>query len=367
VQGREALDRLMAGSAFWPPVVVPFGLDPFGWHGAHESYHDICAFALERCTLLPKVQPVRAPLYIGGGDASVWTDEERAPDGSIVRRHTLSSSRGSLMMEEVRTPGDSSWKTRRRWIENDGDLEFFLGLDLSPAEPDLDTVREKERAVGFHGLPYVEIGDPFYTVCEMFSTDSFFIRTLNDTERIKSLIASTSERVIHAVESLCRDAGCPFILRFIGAEMAAPPFLSRESFLQFEGDFYRKAAKIVRACGVPASFHCHGPVRGIMNDIWEMGYSFIEPFEPPPRGDVTIAEALALTRGRGVVFGGVDEVLFTMGTTADISRAVTSCLDGARGTGAPYILSQSATPFYEPLTPEAGENILLFMELGARG
>ncbi|MDP2982320.1 MAG: uroporphyrinogen decarboxylase family protein, partial [Candidatus Latescibacter sp.] len=153
----------------------------------------------------------------------------------------------------------------------------------------------------------------------------------------------------------------------IGAEMAAPPFMSRGSFLRFEGKFYRDAAAITRRYGVPASFHCHGPVRDIMNDVWEMGYAFIEPFEPSPRGNVTIAEALAAARGRGIVFGGIDEVVFTMGSKDELRAAVKTCLDDSRGAGAPYILSQSATPFYDPLTPSAKENILLFMELGIKG
>jgi hypothetical protein len=273
-----------------------------------------------------------------------------------------------MHMEEVRTPGDSSWKIRRRWIESDEDLALFISLgDLSPAEPDLGAVREKERRVGARGLPYVEISDPFYTVCEMFPTDLFYIKTLTDVCRLEWLIETTGRRILKAVETLCRDAGCPFILRFIGAEMAAPPFMSRESFLRFEGEFYRRAAHIARRYGVPAAFHCHGPVRDILDDVWEMGYSLVEPFEPPPRGNLTIAQALALTRKRGVVFGGVDEVLFNTGSPDDIRRAVTACLNDARGTRAPYILSQSATPFYDPLTPAARENIMLFMELGTKG
>lgn len=367
-QGRDAIGELLRGNASWPPVIVVFGLDPFGWHGEHESYREICNFALEHCTLLPKVLPVRAPLFIGAGEVKVITSEERESDGTLVHRHTLRAMRGELAMEEVQTPGDSSWKTRRRWIESEVDMDFFYSLgELPPAEPDLEAVREKERQVGSHGLPYVEVSDPFYTVCEMFHTDLFYIKTITDASRIERLIETTANRVLTAVEILCRDTGCPFVLRFIGAEMAAPPFMSRESFHRFEGEFYRKAAQISRRYGIPASFHCHGPVRDILGDIWEMGYSFVEPFEPPPRGNVTIAEALALTRGRGIVFGGVDEVLFNNGTPDDIGRAASACLDDARGTGAPYILSQSATPFYDPLTPLARENIMRFMESGARG
>ena len=366
-QGRKALYELLGGKASWPPVVVPFGLDPFGWHGSQESYREICEYALEHCTLLPKVVPFQEPLFIGGG-AEVTATQEIQSDGTLIRRHKLTARGKNLETEEARTPDDSSWKTKRRWIENDSDLEFFLSLGaMTPAKPDIGVVREKERQAGAHGLPYVEVGDPFYTVCEMFPTDMFYIKTLTEPETIEQLLDTTAVRIISGIEELCSEAGCPFILRLIGAELAAPPFMSRESFLRFEGKFYRDTAAITRRYGVPASFHCHGPVGDIMNDVWEMGYAFIEPFEPPPRGNVTIAEALAAARGRGIVFGGIDEVVFTMGSKDELRAAVKTCLDDARGTDAPYILSQSATPFYDPLTPSAKENILLFMELGTKG
>ena len=112
--------------------------------------------------------------------------------------------------------------------------------------------------------------------------------TPSAVKRISKLLALTQERVIHSIEILCKKTGCPFVLRLIGAEIAVPPFMSRDDFLKFDGEFYRKVAAMARKYGIPTAFHCHGPVREIMGDIWEMGYSFIEPFEPPPRGNVSI-------------------------------------------------------------------------------
>ena len=367
-QGRQALYALLEGEVSWPPVVVPFGLDPFGWHGARESYREVCAFALEHCTLLPKVLPFSNPLFMGSGDVGITTAIDVQTDGTRVRRHELTGVDRILYMEEVQTKDDISWKFHKRWIDSDEDLNLFLALTgLAAEEPDIDAVREKELQVGQHGLPYVEVADPFYTVCEMFPTDIFFIRTLTDGERINRLLHQTGGRIVDGIEALCKDAGCPFVLRLIGAEMAVPPFMSRDDFLRFEGGFYTRVAAIARRYGVPTAFHCHGPVRDIMDDVWDMGYAFIEPFEPPPRGNVSIAEALAITGSRGVVFGGVDEVILATRGPDEVRETVQSCLNDAIGSDTPYILSQTATPFYDPLSDAAKENLLLFMELGTRG
>ncbi|MBN1291235.1 MAG: hypothetical protein JXB48_05285 [Candidatus Latescibacteria bacterium] len=367
-QGRQAIYNLLHNEVSWPPVVVIFGLDPFGWHGERESYREVCDYALENCTLLPKVYPLEKPLFAGEGDIRIVMNGKTESDGTRVRQYKLSGTPHPVSMVEIQTPGDSSWKNSKRWIETDSDLEYFLSLtDLVPAKPDCEAVRIKEKQVGDYGLPYVEVFDPFYTVCEMFPTDMFFIKCRTDTDRIMQLLDVTGARIVDGITSLCRDTGCPFILRLVGAEMAVPPFMSRNDFLKFEGSFYRTIADITHRYEIPTAFHCHGPVRDIMDDIWKMGYNFIEPFEPVPRGNVTIDEALSCANGRGIVFGGIDDVIFNTGGQEPVRKAVEECLNDARSTNAPFILSQSATPFYDPLSESAKQNFLLYMELGTQG
>lgn len=367
-QGRKALYDLLDGKTVWPPVVVPFGLDPFGWHGEKKSYERVCAFALERCTLLPKVYPFPDPLCSGRGEVVVTSHTRTRDDEIKVRRFELEGVSHTLFMEKIQTSGDSSWMLKKPWIQSEKDLEAFLEMPvLRPAEPDLEALRQKEAEVGDHGLPYAEVVDPFSIVCNLFPTETFYIKIFTDPEPIERLIALAQERVLASLETLCREAGCPFIIRFIGAEMAAPPFLSRQDFLHFAAGFYREASQLTSRYGIPRAVHCHGPVREIMGDIWEMGYDFLEPFEPSPRGNVNIADALGAAKGRGIVFGGIDDVLLQTGSSEDVRAMVERCLDEARRMGGPYILSQSATPFFDPLHDRTETNFLLFLEVGTRG
>lgn len=366
--GRQAILDLLHSKVSWPPVVVPFGLDPFGWHGSRESYDDLCTFALRYCTLLPKVYPLDKPLCLGEGKVRIETEETEESDGNRVRKHKLIGGPRPLSMEEVKSSGEMSWKTRKRWIETEEEFAAFLTLDsLQPALPDIESVRTKEEQIGKHGLPYAEVSDPFGVVSEMFPTDLFYIKTINDRKRIEKLLFLTGQRILKSIECLCRDTHKPFILRMIGSEKAVPPFMSRNDFLQFEGPFYREVAGIASKYEIPAAFHCHGPVRDILSDVWSMGYSFVEPFEPPPRGNLTIAEALELAAGRGVVFGGVDDVLLSTGSAEEVRDAVERCLVESKESGQPFILSQSATPFFDPLSENARINLLLFLEIGAAG
>jgi hypothetical protein len=367
-QGRSALYALLQSRVSWPPVVVPFGVDPFGWHGQRQSYDDLCRFALKHCTLLPKVYPLETPLCVENDGLYIETEEVVQGDGDTVRKHRLIGGPCPLSMEEIQSRGEMSWKTGKRWIETEEDFAAFLSLEsLVPAVPDILSVRTKEEQIGDHGLPYAEVTDPFGMVSEMFPTEVFYVKTITDRPRIEALLSLTSRRILRSIEQLCRDTRRPFVLRLIGAEQAVPPFMSREDFLHFEGPFYRQVAETASKYEVPAAFHCHGPVREILDDVWRMGYSFVEPFEPPPRGNLSIAEALEMTAGRGVVFGGVDDVLLSTGSVDEVRRAVERCLSEARNSNCPFILSQSATPFFDPLGEKARKNLLLFLELAVRG
>lgn len=364
-QGKNAIIRLLEGEALWPPVVVPFGLDPFGWHGEKGSYREICTFALDNCTLLPKVFPFPNYLSIGESDISIVSKTYSEGDGTKVKRSILEGVNPPLFMEEIQTTEDSSWKIRKRWLENEIDIDAFINLEnIKPCEPDAEVIIVKAKQLGNYGLPYAEIMDPFSVVSEMFNTDTFYIKLLTDNERILYLLKETGERIINSIESLCKKVGFPFILRIIGAEFAVPPFLSREDFLKYDRDFYKKVVAVTDKYGVPAAFHCHGPVKDIMNDVWDWGYSFIEPFEPPPRGNVTIEEALEASSGKGIVFGGIDEVVLNTGTKEEVKSHVDSCLMQAKEKNKPFILSQTATPFFNPISDNAKENYLLYLKLG---
>lgn len=364
-QGKNAIFKLLEGEVLWPPVVVPFGLDPFGWHGEKESYKEICKFAIDNCTLLPKVFPFPNYLSIGKGSIRVVSKLYSESNGVKVRKSIIEGINTCLVMEEIQTPEDSSWKIRKRWLEKEEDIDIFINLKkIEPCEPDTKLIEKKAKQLGSSGLPYAEIMDPFSVVSEMFNTDIFYIKLLTDNERILYLLKETGERIIKSIESLCRKVKAPFILRLIGAEFAVPPFLSREDFLKYNENFYKNVITITKKYDIPAAFHCHGPLKDIMNDVWDWGYSFIEPFEPPPRGNVTIKEALEASSKKGIVLGGIDEVVLNTGTKEEVEIHVNSCLSQAKNKNKPFILSQTATPFFEPITNNVQEKYLLFLKLG---
>ncbi len=67
---------------------------------------------------------------------------------------------------------------------NEFNIGSTLNRDVQEAHHALQPEVAKENQIGQYGLPYAEITDPFGIVSEMFPTDTFYIKILNDTERI---------------------------------------------------------------------------------------------------------------------------------------------------------------------------------------
>jgi hypothetical protein len=65
----------------------------------------------------------------------------------------------------------------------------------------------------------------------MVPTELIYVKTINDRPRLEPLLIVTSRRILRSIEHLCRDICRPFILRLIGSEKVATPFMSREEFL----------------------------------------------------------------------------------------------------------------------------------------
>ena len=56
---------------------------------------------------------------------------------------------------------------------------------------------------------------------------------------------------------------------------------------------------------VAAFVHCHGSIKKVLAGFIEMGVDVLHPFEAPPMGDVTAAEAKEMARGRLCLEGNI--------------------------------------------------------------
>ena len=79
---------------------------------------------------------------------------------------------------------------------------------------------------------------------------------------------------------------------------------------------------------IPVHAHCHGKVRHALTRCIERGVDYTEPVEPPPDGDITMAEAKRLVDGRMALGGNVECRILCNESEETVEQATRAAFDG---------------------------------------
>ena len=135
-------------------------------------------------------------------------------------------------------------------------------------------------------------------------------------------------------------------------------------FREYVRRYDRPLIDLIRASGGYARVHCHGRLRGILDDIAAMGADALDPIEPPPQGDVELAY-VRQRHGRQMVLFGNLEMSDIDGLPQDaFAEKVKRALDeGTRGSGRGFVLMPSASPIGRVLPMRIMKNYEVIAEV----
>jgi hypothetical protein len=292
-------------------------------------------------------------------------------DPALVERVVTRDAGATRTALRLRTPkGDLT----ARYTENDGvrtvwrhdllmksdeDVARFLAAEFAPEPPDVAAFEAAAAALGERGLMEIELPNALCLVVENMSYEDFMVRTVTQPAAIDALLARAAELLVAWVEGLLR-AGFGPVFRIFGPEYAAPPVMSLASYRKYVTAYDRPLIDLIHRYGGFARYHCHGPIRRLLDDFLALGVDLIDPCEAPPSGDITLRE-LADRVGRDVVLmGNIQLDAIERAEAAEIDRLVGEAVEAAGGR-APFILCPTACPFSSPLPAVTERNLLRFM------
>ena len=171
------------------------------------------------------------------------------------------------------------------------------------------------------GVVRAGVSSPFVCVAGMMPYEYFLELCATHLGLIGELTDICLRRQLAALDVVLATGAVEYVWMG-GCEWLTPPMASPglyETLVQA-----REAAIIdrIHAAGAVAHVHCHGNVRSSLERVIERGADFFEPVEPPPDGDVTMAQAKAVAAGR-IVLGGNVEARVLENESADAVEAAT--------------------------------------------
>jgi uroporphyrinogen-III decarboxylase len=111
--------------------------------------------------------------------------------------------------------------------------------------------------------------------------------------------------------------------------------------------------------------HSHGRMRGMLSRFADMGVDVLNPIEPPPMGDIELAEAFAVVGDRMGLEGNIETHDLMTCSAAELREKVRAAVRA--GAGRRFILCPSTGYMEDPQPTERFiSNLLLYIDEGVR-
>ena len=224
---------------------------------------------------------------------------------------------------------------------------FFNTIDL--------VKRSVGNTIAIHG----EVFSPFTHYMELLGYEQGLTSLLIDPAKANALLDRLTDASVTWAVAQARH-GVDAVL--ISSAFASGSFISPQMYREFVLPYERRVTAAVKAVGVPVYTHTCGRIADRLELLVATGTDGIDTLDPPPLGNVELAEAKERIGARMFIKGNMDSIaLLAYETRAQvIAEAAQRIRIGKPGGG--YILSTacSVAPRVEPwklelLTPLAEE------------
>ncbi len=209
------------------------------------------------------------------------------------------------------------------------------------------TIDLVKKAVGGEISVHGEVFSPFTHLMELFGYEEALIGLITDRAKCHALLDRlTAASVAWGIAQAQR--GVDAVL--ISSAFAGGGFISCDMYRDFVVPYERRLADAIRAAGVPAYTHTCGRIGDRLELMVETGIDGLDTLDPPPLGDVELADAKRRIGGRLFIKGNMNPVVLLECRTKEQVAAEASERIRIGKPGGGYILSTacSVAPRVEP-------------------
>jgi uroporphyrinogen decarboxylase len=217
-----------------------------------------------------------------------------------------------------------------------------------------DTLRHVRQAAAdasVHG----EVFSPFSQLCEAIGLEDALVSLRADAARVREALAARCDATVDLMAGHVA-AGADAVL--VSSAYAGAGFISARHYREFVLPFEARviAGFKARCPRTPVYTHTCGAIGDRLELLAETGTDGIDTLDPPPLGDVRLADAKARVGRRLFLKGNIDPVgVVLLGTPETVRTEAARCLEAAAHGGG-YVLSTACS--VPPGAPPANVAVL---------
>ena len=361
---RDRLMSIFRGTAPDRSAVKLWGAAP-GQACRHPAFEPVRDLAAAKTDLFVNAgSPFN--IYCGTHAGDVFKTYERPTESEewIEQVTAIHTPEGNLEQSRLRHTGNRPGYHKTYACKEPGDIAKLLSLPYTPCAFSGQAYRDQERAVGDDGIVMFGLDHAMYALQRMMGSESFALWSIETPELLEEAIALFAERLLGHV-SAALEAGVRGVFGWVGPELCIPPLMSPAAFDRYVVAFDKPLIERIHGGGGHVWVHSHGKMGPVLEQFAGMGIDVLNPIEPPPMGDLTLAQAFARV-GNGMGLEGNIETHDFMTAGKDvIEQKIHTALDD--GQGRRFILCPSSG-YMENVAPgpQEIENWLFYVEEGVR-
>jgi len=253
----------------------------------------------------------------------IRTENEKLADGCRRTRGVIETPGGELTFESMYDPRmNTGWQVKYP-VETFADIDRIASVPWElPRGLRCPQPRTFEGELAGRGILETRISSPFVCVAGMMSYEWFLELSLIEPTLIADLTDICRQRTLDCLDVLLAEPAIEYIW-LGGSEWVTPPMGAPSIYDALVQEQEREIIERIHAkSSAVVHIHCHGHVRHALQRVIERGGDYTEPVEPPPDGDITMAEAKELAAGR-VTLGGNVECRILCNEPEDVVEAAT--------------------------------------------
>lgn len=169
-----------------------------------------------------------------------------------------------------------------------------------------DTLKAVRRLAGGDLSIHSEIFSPFSQFMELLSLKEGLMALLTEPDKVHACLSRLTEGAICLG---CRQAGLKVDAVLISSAYAGGAFLSRELYQAFVLPYERRLISAIKARhDITVYTHTCGTIGDRLDLMLATGTNGIDTLDPPPLGNVKLADAVECLQGKAFIKGNIDSV-----------------------------------------------------------
>jgi hypothetical protein len=262
----------------------------------------------------------------------IRSESEALPNGRRRAHGVIDTPRGELnFLTEWNPESPQTTWTLKYPCETYDDIDKIASVPWELPEglrpPQLDDL---PADFAERGIVRTGVSSPFVCVAGMMRYERFLELCATDLPLLQELTDICRQRVLDCLRVLFAEPGIEYVWMG-GSEWVTPPMASPRIYDALVQEQERDLIDFVHThSDAVVHIHCHGHIRDALPKTIARGADYTEPCEPPPDGDITMAEAKALAAGRITLGGNIEARVLCYADEPTVEQAVRAAFEGGK-------------------------------------